>query len=336
MLTWRVFAETVTYLNFSGLHPEDMQLLGQTLSNNSTLSVLDISSNYIGPAGCQYLAAARNTSLSVQIMNDNNISVNGIDYICELLQHNKSIKSIYLGLNHIKDDGMNKLVKCLRSNAILQLLDLSYNDITSIGAGYLTKLLTDAPCTVNDIRLNGNLLEDKGVDLILQSIPSAMEWVRLDDTKMSSCNSSLCSALHKVKGISFTPPENCIDISDSLADTTVLERLWLCDGSDAAYNTMIIGISRNNSIKSLLFDKGHLHHQCIINLVEVIKVSKTISLFELLGAISAASDYLILVEAMAVNTSIKYMIIINGDEGQLDKSHTLRFIMQLKHNYTLE
>ena len=39
-------------LNFSGLHPEHMQLLGQALSNNHALSVLDISSNYIGPDGC--------------------------------------------------------------------------------------------------------------------------------------------------------------------------------------------------------------------------------------------------------------------------------------------
>ena len=324
------------YLDNLGLHAEHMQFLGQALSNNSTLSVLDISGNIIGPDGCQHLADVRNTSLSVLIMNDNDIGVYGVDYICELLHHNKSIRSIDLGSNLIKDDGVNKLVKCLKSNTILQQLYLRDNDITSIGAGYLTKLLTDTPCSVNDIRLNDNPLEDKGVDLILQSMPSAMEWVMLDNIKMTSCNSSLCSALHKIKGISFTPPENCSDISDSLADTTVLERLWLYKGSDAAYNTMISGISRNNSIKSLCFDGGYLHHQSIINLAEVIKVSKTISMFVLIEAVSAASDYMLIMEAMAVNTSIKYIIIIDGVEGQLDKSHVLQFIKQLKHNYMLE
>ena len=323
------------YLNRSHLHPEHMLLLGQALSNNNTLSVLDVSDNNIGPDACQYLADVRNISLSVLIMNHNNIGVN-VYHISKLLRHNKSIRFIDLGSNRIKDDGVNKLVKCLKSNAILQQLDLNNNNITSIGAGYLTELLTDSSCTVKDIRLNNNPLEDKGVDLILQSIPLTMEWVMLDDTKMTSCNSSLCSALHKIKGISFTPPENSNDISDHLADTTVLERLLLCDGSDTAYNTIISGISKNNSIKSLCFVGGHLHHQSVINLAEVIKVNKTISMFVLVGAVSAASDYLTLVEAVAVNTSIKNTIIINDHKGRLDKSHALQFIKQLKHNYTLE
>ena len=324
------------YLNTSGLDTEHMQLLGQALSNSNTLSVLDIGSSNIGPNGCQHLSDVRNTSLSVLIMSYNNIGVDGIDYICELLHHNKSIRSIDLGGNHIKDDDVNKLVKCLKCNTILQQLDLSYNDITSIGAGYLTELLTDVPCSVNDIRLYGNPLEDKGVDLILQSVPSSMEWVRLDDAEMTSCSSSLCSALHKIKGISFTLSENSSDISNNLADTTVLERLWLCGGYDAAYNTMISGISRNNSIKYLCFAGGHLHHQSVINLAEVIKVSKTISMFGLFRVVSAASDYITLLEVMAMNTSIKYMIIDNGYKDALDKSHVLQFIKQLKHNYTLE
>ena len=126
---------------------------------------------------------------------------------------------------------MKKLLEHLKSNTILQQLDLRHNDATSIGAGYLTKCLTDVPCTVKDISLNDNPLEDRGVDLILQAMPLTMKWLSLHDTEMTSCNSSLCSALHKIKGIRFTPPENCSDISDSLAHTTLLERLWLYNGS---------------------------------------------------------------------------------------------------------
>ena len=151
---------------------------------------------------------------------------------------------------------------------------------------------------------------------------------------MTSCNSSLYSALHKIKGISFIPPENCSDISDSLAHTTLLERLWLYNGIDTAYNTMISGVSRNNSIKSLCFGHGLLHHQSVISPAEVLKVSKTIYMLGISADVFAASDYLTLADAVAVSTSIKNMIIVNGDEGHLDKSRTLQFIKRLKHTTT--
>ena len=77
-------------LNFSGLHPEHMQLLGKALSNNHALSVLDISGNNIGPDGCQHLADVRNTSLSVLIMYRNYIGFEGTDYISRMLHINPS------------------------------------------------------------------------------------------------------------------------------------------------------------------------------------------------------------------------------------------------------
>ena len=323
------------HLYRSGLRPEEMQLLGQALCNNNTLSVLDISNNNnIGPDGCQHLANVRNTSLSDLIMSGCRVAVDGADHIGKMLLYNKSITSVDLGDNNIKDDGVKMLVEHLMSNATLKQLDLGTNDITSIGAGYLSKLFTCDACTVNDISLDDNPLKDKGVDLILQSITAPMEFVGLINTKMTltMCSPSLCMALHKIKFIMFTPPDNCDSFSDSLANTTVLEGLVLSDGSDAEYNTMITGISRNNSIKTLCFIDGNLHHQSVINLAEVIKVNKTITTIVILDVhVSTASDYLLLADAVAVNTSIKNMIICS-----VDKPQSLQFIKQLKHNHTLE
>ena len=324
------------YLNNFGLRPEHMPLLEQVLTNNNTLSVLDVSSNDIGPDGCQHLADVRNTSLSVLIMNSSHIGGDDADNIGRMLYHNKSIRSIDLGYNHIEDDGLKRLVEHLKSNTTLKRLDLTSNDITSIGAGYLKELFTRNSCTINDIGLDYNPLKNQGVDLILQSITCSMEWVRLEDTKMTSCNSALCIAFHKIKGISFTLPANCDDLSDSLANTITLERLSLQDGSDAAYNTIISGVSRNNSIKSLFFVDGHLHHKSVINLAEVIKVNKTITTLVIMDAkVSAATGYILLADAVAVSTSIKNMVITKSYD-QLDKSQALQFLKQLKHNCTLK
>ena len=326
------------HLRSAGLQPEHMQLLGQSLSNNNTLSVLDISTNSnIGPDGCQHLANVRNISLSELMMGRCGVGVDGADHIGKMLLHNKSITSIGLKNNNIKDDGVNILVEHLITNTTLKHLDLQNNDITSIGAGHLSKLFTCNPCTVNNIILTDNPLGDEGVDLILQSVTAPMELVGLDDTEMILCSPSLCMALNKIKFIMFTPPDNCDSISDSLANTTVLEGLWLCDGSNAAYNTMITGISRNNSIKSLYFIEGDLDHQSVINLAVVIQISKTITTIVISDVdVSAVSDYLLLSDAVAVNTSIKNMIISMEGNNSLDKPQSLQFIKQLKHNHSLE
>ena len=95
---------------------------------------------------------------------------------------------------------------------------------------------------------------------------------------MTSSCSSVSTALHKIKSIRFTPPDNCDGISDSLTDTAVLQALVLNGGSDTANYTMISsGINRNSSIKKLKFYNGQLHHQTLSNLVEVIKVNNIIT-----------------------------------------------------------
>ena len=162
-----------------------------------------------------------------------------------------------------------------------------------------------------------------------------MEYVGLCNTGMtSSC--SLVSALHKIKSISFTPPDNCDDVGDSLADTTVLEELVLSDGSDKANHAMISGINRNNSIKKLRFDEGQLYHQTLSDLVEVIKVNKIITELVIWYVDISPSDCSLFADVLTVNTSIKEMTIYLSYECALSQSLVLRLLKQLKHNYTLE
>ena len=286
-----------------------IQSLGQMLTTNNTLSVMDISDNAIG--------------------------VSGADKIGKMLYHNKSITSVDLGSNNIGDEGVEKLVEHLKSNKTIKHLGLWGNNITSNGANHLSKLFSLNHTTVNSIELSNNPLEDEGVDLILQSITITMEYVGLYHTGMTSSCSSVSTALHKIKSISFTLPDNCDGISDSLADTTVLEELELRSGSDTANHTMISGINRNNSIKKLKFDGGQLHHRTLSDLVEVIKVTKIITELVILYVDVSPSDCLLLADVLTVNTSIKEMTIYPSDE-RLDQSLVLQLLKQLKHNYTLE
>ena len=324
---------TELLLGYTSLRSSDVQLLAQMLTINNTLSVMDISGNDIAP---QYITEWRDISLNKLIMYNCKLGVSGADKIGEMLYHNKSITAVNLGSNGIGDKGVKKLVEHLKSNKTIKHLGLSSNNITSNGANYLSKLFSLNHTTVNSIELSRNPLTDEGIDLILQSITITMEYVGLYHTGMTSSCSSVSTALHKIKSISFIPPDNCVGISDSLADTTVLEELKLRDGSDTANHTMISGINRNNSIKKLKFDGGQLHHQTLSDLVEVIKVTKIITELVILYVDVSPSDCLLLADVLTVNTSIKEMTIYPSYKNRLIQSLVLQLLKQLKHNYTLE
>ena len=317
------------------LKSSDMQSLGQMLTSNNTLSVMDISGNDVGPDGCKYLANCKNISLNKLIMRWCKLGVSGADKIGNMLCNN-SITSLDLCWNSIGDDGVETLVEHLKSSKTIKHLGLWDNNITSHGANHLRKLFSLNHTTVNSIELGNNPLKDKGVDLILQSITINMDYVGLYNTGITSSCSSVSAALLKIKFISFTPPDNCDGISDSLANTTVLEELNLRDGSDTAYHTMIRGINRNNSIKNLTFDEGHIHHQTISDLVQVIKFNKTITELSIIDLNVSPSDYILLANVLTMNTCIKKMNIWSLYKRIIDQSLVLQFLKQLEHNYTLE
>jgi len=278
-------------LQYSSLTLSDMKLLVDMLSINKTLSVLNISYNHIGPVGCQYLADCRNISLSKLIMYGCKLGVSGADKIGKMICYNKTISSVHLSSNKIGDNGVEKFVGQLRGNATLKDLDLSDNGITVIGAKHLKGLLTTHCSSLNNIELSDNPLGDNGIDIILQSLTTTMEYVGILRTGMTSCCLSLPKVLHKVKHISFTPCSECHVISDSLANTVMLEHVALCDGSDAAYHTLISGISRNSSINKLEFTLGDLHHQTVLSLVQVLKVNKTITTLTIFNVKITPSDW---------------------------------------------
>ena len=328
------YNNVLTELLLPYMRPSDVQLLAQMLTSNNTLSIMDIRGNHIAP---QYIIEWRNVSLNKLIMYNCKLGVSGADKIGKMFYHNKSITSVDLGDNRIGDEGVEKLVEHLKCNKTIKHLDLRANNITSNGANYLSKLFSLNHTTVNSIELGMNPLKDEGVDLILQSITITMEYVGLHHTGMTSSCSAVSTALHKIKSIRFTLPDNCDGISDSLADTTVLEELELRGGSDTANHTMISGINRNNSIKKLKFCGGQLHHQTLSDLVEVIKVNKIVTNLLIWSVDVSPSDCLLLADVLTVNTSIKEMIINPSDERRrLDQSLVLQLLKQLKHNYTLE
>ena len=324
---------TELLLSRTSLRSSDMQSLGQMLTSNNTLSVMDISDNDIGPDGCQYLADCRNISLKKLIISRCKLGASGADSIGIMMCHNKSITSVDLGDNSIGDDGLEKLVEHLKPKTT-EHLALQNNNITSDGANHLKRLLSINH--LNSIELGKNLLKDKGIDLILQSVTTTVKYIGLADTGMTSSCCSMVTAIHKIRSLRFTLPDICDNISNSLTNDTVLEELTLCNGNNDAYHTIINGISRNNCIKKLEFCNGHLHYQTISALAHIIKFNKNVTELAMIQLDVSPSDYLLLAQALTVNSSIKKMRIWPLVEKKMNQSLVLQFLKQLKCNNTLE
>ena len=320
-------------LQFSSLRSTDMKLLEKMLAINKTLTVLDISHGDIGPDGYQYLGSCRNISLRKLMISDSQLGVKEADKIGELFQYNRSITCTYLCNNNIGNNGVQKLAKRLQGNTTLEYLGLYNNGITAIGARYLKKLLNSNQSALKSIEISCNPLGDEGVDFILAN---KMKHVGIRHTEMTSCCSTLLTALHKVQSISFTVPRECDAISESLATTVSLKCLELCNGSDAAYNTLISGICRNRNINKLVFKWGYFHYQTISSIVQAATLNKAIMELIILNVDISPCDCALLAEMLAVeNTSVKHLMIRPTSAKKLYQSTVLHIVGQFKQNNTL-
>ena len=266
-------------------------LMTQILSNSNTLSVLHIDGNNMHSCKIYY-------EDNVLKLSHFGLNPTAIDTIGEILSDNKSIRCVDLSYNRIGDDGVEKLVHHLISNSTLCHINLCCNEITEVGANHLRKLITKDHSSLTSIELSKNPLKDKGVDLILQSLPKGIEHIGLCDVQMThlACQ-SLGDALHKVKSISFDQlfdftvtsatsnqemyvadqylevinnymkliySDYSKAIAASLLSTTVLEHLEIrLTCIDSTIQKLFNVLGQNKSIKMLNLNYDRIHSEAI-------------------------------------------------------------------------
>ena len=275
-----------------------IKLITQVLSNSNTLNVLHIDGIDMRSEEIKCLVHNTNNVLRDFIMSHCGLNPTAVDTIGEILSRNKSIKSVDLSYNYIEDDGVETLVHHLMSNSTLCHINLCSCKITEVGANHLKKWITKDHTSLTSIELSKNPLKDKGVDLMLQSLPIGIEHIGLCDVQMTehACQ-SLGDALHKVKSISFdlllfdftitsaTSKQEryvadqylevinnymkliCSDyskvITTSLLSTTILEhleiRITLIDSTTTQKFINVLG--QNKSIKTLKLYYDRIHYE---------------------------------------------------------------------------
>ena len=131
----KALSEKISLSSFCSLLKEQIQTLRETTS----LSSLNVRSNFIGDEETNLLAQTLrvNTFLSSLNLCSASISVEGANSLAQALGVNTSLSSLDLDCNSIGDERANSFAQTLRVNTSLSSLDLSSN---SIGVGVANSL----------------------------------------------------------------------------------------------------------------------------------------------------------------------------------------------------
>jgi len=137
------------------------------LTNNSTLTSLDLSFNQISDLGVrsltQVLLPNQNSSLKILYLSKNGISDDGAKYLSEMLQTNQTLTELWLSNNEIGNRGVKQLANVLaKYNKTLKLLSLSTNIfITDLSIDYLIEMIEQNQ-TLKNIWINDCNLTEQG------------------------------------------------------------------------------------------------------------------------------------------------------------------------------
>lgn len=123
--------ENVSYVDLSKLArigDDEAILIAGFIENSKTLTILNLSHNYIDNKGAIVISQAlkNNSSLKVLYLDNNSIGNEGAEAISRALKVNSSLSRLYLGGNGITNIGV--LAIALECNSSLTILDLGGND----------------------------------------------------------------------------------------------------------------------------------------------------------------------------------------------------------------
>eukprot|EP00751_Fragilariopsis_kerguelensis_P032080 CAMPEP_0170929560 /NCGR_PEP_ID=MMETSP0735-20130129/14901_1 /TAXON_ID=186038 /ORGANISM="Fragilariopsis kerguelensis, Strain L26-C5" /LENGTH=421 /DNA_ID=CAMNT_0011330753 /DNA_START=88 /DNA_END=1353 /DNA_ORIENTATION=- len=145
-----------------------MKAIAPALTTSSTLRCLDLSYNHIKSRGATLIANALEEStisnLEILNMSCNAIGHQGMQTISKMLTIDRTIVSLYLGMNNIGPVGAAHLSFAIKNNYTLRLLHINENQIGSNGVSLLFDQLKNDNRTIENLNLSWNHIGIQGVN----------------------------------------------------------------------------------------------------------------------------------------------------------------------------
>jgi hypothetical protein len=147
------------FLRESGITSQGAMAIAEGLHGNKTLERLFISSNTIGDNGAKALAQSlsgnNNLKLRELCLGNNNITDEGVEYLANMLESNKTLTHLYLHSNSITDHGLKRLAEVItNTNKTLQVLALEWNTFSSDSSGEILAQMLNKNQSLTALNLN--------------------------------------------------------------------------------------------------------------------------------------------------------------------------------------
>ncbi|XP_067016908.1 protein NLRC3-like isoform X1 [Acropora muricata] len=313
------------------LSPEDINLLTEALTVNTSLSSLKLFNGPIGDEGANSLAQALevNTSLSCLRLSSTSIGTRGANSLAQALRVNTSLSSLDLNSNSIRDEGANSLAQALSVNTSLSSLDLHYNCIYDKGANSLAQALS-VNTSLSSLDLRYNCIYDKGADSLAQALEvyTSLSCLRLSSTSIGTRGAnSLAQALRVNTSLSSLDlnsnsihDEGANSLAQALSVNTSLSSLDLRYNCiyDKGANSLAQALSENVSLSSLNLSGNGIGDEGANSLAQALEVNTSLSCLRLSSTSSGTRGANLLAQALKVNTSLSSLDLNSNsirDEG---------------------
>ena len=104
----------------------------------------------------------QDTSISVLNLSCNQIGPGGVAFLAKALKQNKTLTELHLAWNELGPEGAHDFAKVIETNHSLVTLNLGFNEIGPDGTKRISKALARRRCCVTDLNLSWNSLGVKG------------------------------------------------------------------------------------------------------------------------------------------------------------------------------
>jgi hypothetical protein len=176
---------------------DEWELLGRDIANNGYLENITLCGGALNDEKMSFLfrGLMRSTSIKDIHLNENGLSVAGVQSMMTFLQNANNLEQLCLDENNIQSEGINVLFRALRDSPIehlscdrcgiesieidrnnfpqnLKSLSLYDNNISADGCREVAKLLQGGNSTLTSLWLHNNNIDDEGVEIIVNALQS--------------------------------------------------------------------------------------------------------------------------------------------------------------------
>jgi len=286
------------------LSNDDLDQLYQAIEKSKVLKDLNLNHNKLTLTDEKLAAAiAKNKTLKLLSLWNNNVSDEGIKHLADALKKNNTLQELYLGRNNIGDEGAKYIADMLSVNNTLQSIGLSINDITEKGAQSIAACLSKGT-SLRTVDVRHNKIGDKGAQSIAEAFESNhnIEYIWLKDNNISG------DMMNRFKTTLKRKIENDKDINAKVHKDVNKNK----SGPETS-NKKVIKLNLNELIKEkVCLEKKGLQDDDLDALCKVIVKSTFLHELSLRGNKLTLSNGK-LADAIAKNTTLKKLSLQNNN-----------------------